>query len=196
MSLVLKSAPATGRAVVRRALRDLWDQGPTADAAGGAAINLAEPIPLYRLGLNQIDATGGLTQAQHVGWRYLLETAGGDTAVADVGEVGGGETRFASLARGENARRLIEAATLAESVAQQKPEEYEVRILDVPALHVSAIWLAGENNIFIPYLDMKRLRGAKVDVADDFLNTLASRAQTLTKALSQMDQRPDFRSGP
>ncbi|ACA16253.1 hypothetical protein M446_1763 [Methylobacterium sp. 4-46] len=194
MSLILKPAPEHGRAIVARAVRDLWSADAGAGAAGGAALNLSEPIPLYRLGLDQVSAEG-VSGAEPVGWRYLLEAGSGSAAVADLGQRAGDEARFASLSRGDSARRLMDAAALAATIADGKPTPYEIRILDVPALHVSAIWLSGKPDIFIPYLDIKRLRGGDVEVDDDFVRRLDARAKSMRDALTGMAPRPAAESG-
>ncbi|MGY2053032.1 hypothetical protein [Methylobacterium sp. JK268] len=194
MTLILRPAPPKGRATVTRALRDLWTRDPGGDAVGGTPINLAEPIPVYRLGLDQIDDVGCLKQAAPVGWRYLLEAGRAHVAVADVGERDG-ETRFASLSRGDEAQRLMEAAELAASLAEASPEDYEIRILDVPALHASAVWLSGARDVFIPYLDVKRRRGATIEVADDFLATLVARAEVMRDTLARLAPGPSLQMG-
>jgi hypothetical protein len=188
MGIVLKKGPDNGQSEIGKALSDLRgrDAGPEA-LLGGAAISLSAPLPVYRLGLDEIEAQASLSRAEHVGWRYLIEGSGQGAAFADVNETEG-DPRFASFSQNENADRLIAAANLAQEVAQGLPETYEARILDVPALYTSAIWLSGAEDIFIPYVDMRRLRGKAVQVEPTFLSNLVTRAQ---HAREQNREKPD-----
>jgi hypothetical protein len=179
MGIVLKKGPQRGQSAVGKALSDLRGRAGPEALLGGAALNLSEPLPVYRLGLNQIETPECVTKAEHVGWRYLVEGAGGAAGFADVKDSGGESPTFASFSQNANAARLMEAANLAQQVAQSLPDEYEARILEVPALQTSAIWLAHDRHIFIPYVDMKRLRGEKVRVEPDFLDDLVNRARQL-----------------
>ncbi len=144
--------------------------------AGGAAINLSQPLPVYRLGLDDIDDEHCIDKAVEIGWRYLIEPAGGvgGAGFADVRPAQGGEFKFTSLSQNANADRLLEAAHLAQQIGEGSAAEYEARILDVPAVYISAIWLAAPTPVFIPYIDPAHLGqpGAKVRVQPDFLKDL------------------------
>jgi hypothetical protein len=176
MAIQLKRSPDEGRRVVGRALQDLWPDTDATSSLGGARTDMSEPLPLYQLRLDKITGLGSLADAEQVGWRYLIEK-GGSAAFADVGQVSEGPVRFASLSRNSNAPRLMEAAHLAELVANKAGESYDIRILDVPALRTSAVWLAGSHDLFIPYIDSKRLRGQSIRVEDDFMDHLAEQAK-------------------
>ena len=183
MSIVQKrNPPPAGQSIVTNALRDLWQPDPH-EALGGAAINLSQPLPVYSLQLADIDKADSINKAKSVGWRYLMEKAGG-AAYADLVESSAGEPAFASLSRNRNAERLNQAAHLAEKVADGGPT-YEARILDVPALHISAIWLLGLDSKFIPYIDPERLRApdAEISVDHEFLDRLTRRAKELRQLL-------------
>lgn len=175
-----EGAPEAGREAVTRALRDLRAGASTAELAasalGGAELDLSRPLPIYRLGLDQIEGDDFLDRAEHFGWRYLIEGPHGRMGFADVRDLGGGEPRFASFAENQHADRLSKAAEIAHSLSASLPDEYEARVLDVPALYVSAVWLANENSIFIPYLDLKRLHGADVREEPHFVSELLAGA--------------------
>jgi hypothetical protein len=121
--------------------------------------------------------------AKPVGWRYLLEKAGG-IAYADLIEKPGGDPSFASLSRNRNADRLNQAAHLAEALAADLPD-CEARILDVPSPHMSALWLFGSESKFIPYIDPERLSqpNAQIAVDKEFLDRLTKRAKDLRQHL-------------
>ncbi|AWN45560.1 hypothetical protein DK419_03845 [Methylobacterium terrae] len=176
MAIQLMKSPDEGRRVVGRALEDLWPETGAASALGGARMDMSDPLPLYQLRLDKITGPHSIDEAEQVGWRYLIEK-GGSAAFADVGQTAGGTMRFASLSRNDNARRLLAAAHLAETVAIQADEKYDIRVLDVPALRTSAVWLAGSHDLFIPYIDNKRLRGHLIQVEDDFRDHLVEQAE-------------------
>jgi hypothetical protein len=191
MAIVQKQNPPTaGRNIIGKALRDLWGRPDRRGALGGAVVSLSEPLPLYSLRLDDIDKPESISRAKPIGWRYLVENPQG-VAYADLVAGPDGGEAFASLSRNQNAERLSQAAHLAESVAIGL-SDCEARILDIPALNISAVWLAGAQWKFIPYIDLEKLGkpDAKISVDDNFLNRVAERAEQLRRHLSNIrDQR-------
>jgi hypothetical protein len=182
MAIIQKRAPpAAGENIIGRALQDLWGRPDPRDLMGGATINLSKPLPVYRLQLEDIGKPDTIGMAKPVAWRYLLEKAGG-VAYADLVEAQGGAQTFASLSRNPNAYRLSQAAHVAEKVAKDLPD-CEARILDVPALHLSAVWLSGPDSKFIPYIDQEKLPkpDSQVKVDPDFMDRVTRRAEELKR---------------
>jgi hypothetical protein len=179
-----RTPPASGQNIIGKALRDLWGRPDPQDLLGGATINLSRPLPVYSLRLDDIGKSDTISRARPVGWRYLVEKPGG-VAYADLVESPDGAPAFASLSRNRNAERLSQAAHFAESVASGL-SDCEARILDIPPLHISAIWLAGPESKFIPYIDLEKLRepDAKISVDEKFLERLTKRAEELRQHLS------------
>ena len=89
-----------------------------------------------------------------MGWRYLVGIADANQAVAiaDVRADETGHTTFSRLARGVAAQRLWDATTLANEHYRDRPEQFEFRIMDIPGLQTSALWLHSDqnNDVFIP----------------------------------------------
>lgn len=187
-----RKPPASGPKAIGRALRDLRGQPDDDALLGGAEINLSRPLPVYRLGLDELHGADFLKRATPVGWRYLVERPGGDIAYADVKEAAGGESRFASLSPNRNAERLMAAAHLAEQVARSLADDCEARILDVPALYISAIWLTGPSPHFIPFIEAESLADpeARVALDHDFLNRLLRRAEVARQHIRDIGQGP------
>jgi len=186
--------PKSGARAIGMALRDLrLGKAASADhLLGGAQINLSEPLPVYSLALYDISSGHSLEKARQVGWRYLIDKDGaGQVGFADVRETADG-TRFTGLAQNRNAERLMDAVHLAQAVAENMANDCEARILDVPALNISAVWLSGAKPVFIPYIDPQRLSkaGAKVDVASDFLDVLVHDADTAKQQLKKVPPAP------
>ena len=160
MAIIRAQGPSGGAAVVGRALAHLMTRGPGAlPATGGAAAPRAsQPIQLFMLKLSDITDDNFLKNAVSIGWRYLIVGAG-PIAVADVKESGSGAPpRFGSLIRGSIAERLEQAADLAARRYGAEPSTFEVRILEIPSLYITALWLHGPREIFIPFFE-----GAKQD---------------------------------
>jgi hypothetical protein len=180
--------PQAGPRAIGMALRDLRGAKPEIETLGGAEINLSDPLPVYRLGLDDLQSVDSLNKATRVGWRYLVEgAADGSVGYADVKETSGGGSKFTGLAQNRNAARLLEAVHLAQDVAKNLPGEFEARILDVPALYVSSVWLASPKPIFIPYIDPERLarEDGRIQVAPDFLEQLLRSAQITKQHIRQ-----------
>jgi hypothetical protein len=154
MALINRTdGPVDGGMVVGRAVRDLAIFPPVDPLAGGGAVDLSQPIPVYRLhvstALAESDALAG---AEQIGWRYLLERGPEDVSYADV-FLEDGVTRFSSISRNRNARTLLDAAHRAAAFAADVPGDCEFRILEAPGSRMSAVWLHCDPPHFIPYID-------------------------------------------
>ena len=183
----LRQPPESGPATIIRALGDL---APPESRLGGGRLDISLPFTLYRLGLDDIDNTFNLDRAEFVGWRYILDGGGHRTGTADVAQPEAGQPRFAGLARNEQADFLLQAAHLAERVAESLSDDCEAHILVVPALYVSAVWLTAIPPIFIPFLDASHpIRGVDdVTVRPDFMTNIVERARLAR------DRRPELPS--
>ncbi|HJW79322.1 MAG: hypothetical protein ACJ8DU_20425 [Microvirga sp.] len=178
MAIVRKrTPPGSGPQAIDRALQALAP-AESAAALSDRPLNLSQPLPVYRLGLDQLDGPESLARATQSGWRYLIE-GGEGTAYADVRETGADSAKFTSLSRNRNAERLMQAVHLAEEAARAMPDDCEARILEVPALYIAAIWLTGAQPVFIPYLDPSRLadEAAPVRVEPDLMARLVDEAR-------------------
>ncbi len=146
-------APTDGGMVVGRAVWDLAIFPPEDPLVGGGAVDLSQPIPVYRLNFGTGSAESDApNEAEQIGWRYLLERGTEDVSYADV-FLEDGVTRFASISRNRNARTLLEAAHQAEAFAAELPGDCEFRIIEAPSARMSAVWLHCDPPHFIPYID-------------------------------------------
>jgi hypothetical protein len=153
MAITKPQGPSGGAAVVGRAVAHLMARGPGAlpPLAGAAAPQTSQPIRLFMLNLKDISDESFLKKAVPIGWRYVI-VGPGPIAVADVKDAGGGAPGFASLIRGTIAQRLEQASELAQQY-ESRPGLFEPRILEIPSLYISAFWLHGPHEIFIPFLE-------------------------------------------
>jgi len=151
MTIKLPSGPVRGMEVVARAVNDLMpDRMAALSAAGGAAAPQAtQPIRRFLVKLSDLTDVHFLDKAIPIGWRYLV--LGPDpVAIADVKEATAGAPSFDSLIQGPFANRLAEATEFAARRYEAGPNEYEVRVLEIPSIYLSALWLHGPRDIFIP----------------------------------------------
>ncbi len=161
-------APADGPQEIGRALEDLSIVGRNDPLEGGASIDIASPIAVYRLGMREIDAgfPRGLTDAAMVGWRYLMLGAGGaGVSFADVSEAQG-SPKLTSIARNSNAEALLEATRIAEAAVAELEGECEVRVLEIPVARMSAIWIVLPEAKFVPFIDGAHGEPAKLKIFD------------------------------
>jgi len=195
MAIIQKQTPPqAGPRVVGTALRDLKGGKPELETAlGGREISLSEPLPIYRLGLDELKGPDSLQSAKRVGWRYLVEGAsGGTVGYADVKETTGGDSKFTGLAQNRNAARLLQAVHLAQKAAKGLSGDCEARVLDVPALYVSAVWLTAPTPVFIPYIDPERLarEDASAGIVPHYFEELLQRAKIAKQHFDNRSQGP------
>lgn len=100
---------------------------------GGA---LPDPVPVYTLGL---DSASALAEPVMAAWRYLVVDGGRVVLTVDVGT---DPVRLrGSCSGGLTLAGLTLAVGRAESDLSSLDGEWEIRILDVPALPASVLWL-------------------------------------------------------
>jgi hypothetical protein len=132
-------------------LRDVSDQLETGNVTTFA------PHVVYLLDSSMLDSVIDLKRAHPASIRYFVGDPheGGPTAVADVGLDTNGEVRgFSRLTRGPGVTTQWEAVKAAADI--QDDGAAEVRMLEAPAIHIAALWLAGDNaaaDHFIPLRD-------------------------------------------
>lgn len=97
------------------------------------------PAPVYVLTLAQVLEGEPLAQATLRGWRFLVESAAGPIGALEVGVDEGGKAREAVLREGP------EEASALWRLQRERGDLFSattaVRLLMVPALYASAIWL-------------------------------------------------------
>jgi hypothetical protein len=179
MTIRTPDGPADARDTIAFALADLSPLEPSSGLLRfeSSPLRLAQPVRVFTVPLEEVTSSDFFRTATPVGWRYLVAGDGlldNGVAAADVTETSGGGTAFASLFHGPVPERLTEASRVAEAEFGARPEPYDVRILELPALYLSALWLVGPNDrhVFIPYLDGTGPEPPPIRVEPDF----ASRA--------------------
>lgn len=177
---------AQGPAGASSAIAEAWSNlsgGPTAfDIKGfGAGPQMSRPIEVFAVPLDKITSTDFLDKAKPVGWRYLMfdsELTQSPLASADIKEDAAGGATFQAMTKGLMPERLSEASQFAAQHLADDPRDYEIRILEIPALYLAAIWLKEENgpgSLFIPFLD--RSEDVRPRVDPEFTERVLKRAR-------------------
>jgi hypothetical protein len=169
MGIKTADGPAGASAAIARALSNLSSGGPaTFDMERAAPQHLTKPIQVFTVPVDLITSLDFLDMATPIGWRYLVVDSiqePGSLAAVDVKEDEAGSATFQALSHGRMPERLAEASQLAANLLGDTPQDFEVRILELPALYLAALWLIGtdRSNLFIPFLDATASAPVRVD---------------------------------
>jgi hypothetical protein len=171
MPIVMRTEPVGGRAVINAALSQRTHRTAALSILGGAP-RTGAPLPLYNLGLDDLSSADPFSHANLVGWRYPV--VGGEAPGLAHLSAGTGTPEYEGLSHGVLAQRLLDAAALAETSFGETGEQYEARLLQIPALRIVALWMAGPSNRFITLLDGRSPEGPPLRVVDDISPVIAT----------------------
>lgn len=114
--------------------------------ANAAPSEVTVPTPVYSLGLDALAQQGGLSDAKHVAWRYIIDKGTGRRVAAEVSyDDATAQHAFASLNEGSFVDDTPVQLSAAETSAEAAAGDFELRLLRVPALYFVALWLHGRN---------------------------------------------------
>jgi hypothetical protein len=113
-------------------------------------------VPVFTAGLQSLLHPGGLSRTQRSSWRYLIRAGRGPTHVMDIADApqAAKPVTLTQVRHGESVQRLRKHIRACERDKRFKRRAYVVRLLRIPALHFSALWLKADskkNDIFIPH---------------------------------------------
>ncbi len=100
---------------------------------------IGTPLPVYHLSRKEAALGDPVSTAKMIGWRYAV-IGGQWPGVASLKE-DAGALSYAGLSYGTPAQRLLDAAQLAEETLGSAAVEYEPRVIEIPSLRLSALWL-------------------------------------------------------
>lgn len=119
---------------------------------GGRAVESAAPHPVFVAGLSDLAEGRLLRAARQQTWRYLLlrgKKAVASATLRQVPETGG--MVFSHVTRGRYVNSTVQAIEAAERAPEVAAADFELRLLDVPALQLRAIWLhADGTDLLVP----------------------------------------------
>ncbi|HTS23306.1 MAG TPA: hypothetical protein VMN79_16035 [Casimicrobiaceae bacterium] len=118
----------------------------------------SEPHPVYFVPLDALAEGKLLAAAKQTSWRYLIVQDNDAVAEAEltVGRRGAKSAAarplaFAGLTHGPFAAATVDALHAAERLPQVARDDYELRLLRIPAVYFVALWLHGaKEDLLIP----------------------------------------------
>jgi len=133
---------------VQRAIRAISPRGAFAGLSA-ARLHTSVPHPVYLLKLEDLAKGESVSSARRVGTRFLLVQDGKPVAAAELPEpaVASAAARAsqgnspAQLNRGPFVQGTHAAIEHAETLHEVRSNDYELRLLRVPALYLEALWL-------------------------------------------------------
>jgi hypothetical protein len=140
MTLAARKEPAEARRIVSEALARRIRRAPSLPSLFGSP-RIGTPLPVYHLSRKEAALGDPVSTAKMIGWRYAV-VGGAWPGVAALKE-DAGALFYAGLSHGTPAQRLLDAALLAEDNLGSAAEEYEPRVVEIPSLRLSALWLSG-----------------------------------------------------
>lgn len=190
MPITSHVGPLDGRSILEQALSTRQGAAPAMAAPLGGTPFAGSPLPVYHLALHDLDGEAPLDRAVRTGWRYPV-VGGLEPGLADIREAasGRGASSFGGLSQGLLPRRLLEASQLAETALAGRAQSYEPRMLEVPAVLFSALWLHGaDDEAFVSLLDGLPPGSATLELRADVVAEL--RARAATRARQGANPRP------
>jgi hypothetical protein len=122
-------------------------------AEKAAAPSTEQALPVYNMGLSDLVKDRKERELSQTGWRYTLIHNNEIIAHAETVIDQNGKNLFAGTNEGPLVEGTAKAIKVAEKQSEIKKGNYEVRLLFIPALHISALWLVdkeGKADLAIP----------------------------------------------
>ena len=127
---------------------------PALRAAKQDQLLLTDPHQVFVLRADDLVAGRHLEAAQPGGWRYLVQEGDKIIAAAAVLPTGDGDAHaFSHINEGPFVASTADALEFVRNHPELTSGDFELRLLQVPALHTMAVWLhpqSGDGDLLIP----------------------------------------------
>ena len=137
-----------------QAFADKGFRSPALRAADPTQLSLTQPHQVFVLGADDLVAGRGLEAAQPTRWRYLVREGDKIIAAASVLSTRAGDARdFSHINEGPFVASTAAALEYLRNHPDLTSGDFELRLLQVPALHTMAIWLhpnSGGEDLLVP----------------------------------------------
>jgi hypothetical protein len=143
---------AVPRAMAARALREP-PRAKSFDVAGGTqgSLDFGGPHRVYVASIEDALKREMLKNARPAGWRYFVLRGETTVATAQVSEDNGERISFSNINFGALAESTARAIEVAQALADVKKRDYDLAVLEVPALYLAVLWLKSTgSNILVP----------------------------------------------
>lgn len=150
-------------------------------------LQLTAPQQVFTLGLADLVAGKGLEASNSTGWLYLVQEGDKFLASAEAVRTGRGDEHvFSAFNEGRFVTSLADAIRTAGRLADVQRGFVEFRLLRVPGLYVTALWLhksQGTGDLLIPLAPSPvEARAGQPIPASQLLDELVSKARQLPLA--------------
>lgn len=185
MPLHIPVPPEGAASVVSSTLRTFAESGsfklPALRNATGS-LQITQSHQVFTLGLTELVAGRGLEAARPSGWRFLIQDSEKVVAAAETIVTGAGAAHlFSSFNEGPFARSTADAIQIAQRLSEVERGNFELRLLRVPALYFTAVWLHDTErpgDLLIPLAPAPTgIPTGQAVAATTLLSELASRAE-------------------
>ncbi len=157
MTLLAPEPPHQAAEAVQSTFRAFAENGafrsPALRNATGP-LQLTEPQQVFTLGLDDLVADRGLAAAKPTGWRYLVQEGDKVLATAETATTGpGGDHVFSAFNEGRLVASNADAIRTARALPEVSRGRFELRLLRVPGLYVTALWIheaQGVGDLLVP----------------------------------------------
>jgi hypothetical protein len=144
----------------------------------GAHLSLAAPHQVFHLALFDVVGLRLSDHARPVGWRFIVVDKSRAVGAVEVREDDGDAAGyvFSHFNSGQFVDSTVEAFARLEELGR---EPHDIRLLEVPALYVQALWLHGSTDEYMPLRPAPSpLEPYRIYSADEFWRHLAPLAAT------------------
>lgn len=182
-------APLTSRQEdIRKITRTLRDMRVSAaDFTPGATVEISRALPIYRPGSLREDSMITPAQARLAGWLYLV--------FAEASSV---PTLTAELTAEESEREIVAVAQapaelmpcLRHADALGDTSDFELRIFEVPAADAAALWLHGDQDLFVDLMSSEAPQSLTAAAYVDPLNALLAARRSGPRIRANREGRP------
>jgi hypothetical protein len=183
MPVTLPNPPDDAVRAARESLAQIRSEHP-------AQPSLVYPHRVYLMDVFDVAEGRTLDAARAGPWRHLIARKSRVEESLDVVDTNRGNHRMTTRSRGPRNRAMARQIERAMKTPEFRDEPFEARLLSVPALSLTALWLVGENRSVVIPIGPARLAvktGARYS-SEEFLAAL----QPIAQARLQFDNSPRF----
>lgn len=157
MPVITPSPPSQAAEAVQSTFRSFAEhrtfRSPALSKATGP-LQLVEPLQVFTLGLNDLVASRNLEAAKSTGWLFLVQDGDNTLASAEAVPTGTGDEQVVSaFNEGRFVGSIADAIRSARGLPEVSKDDFELRLLRVPGLYVTALWLhkaVGTGDLLVP----------------------------------------------
>ncbi|TFI52523.1 hypothetical protein BLD44_019750 [Mastigocladus laminosus UU774] len=149
--------------------------------------------PVYTVSLQEL-AESGLANAKQTSWRYVYpkRNKNDDEFAVEVAiDEAGQNHAFLNTEEGDFVPGTMSAIKKAERLERSQKNDYELRVLKIPAIYLFALWLKdeqGDDDIFVPLVEASPQLEAKEEYSkEEFERILRQDAQQQLQAQQQLE---------